>query len=818
MSLFFFAAGGALVAALVRRWCAGLGWRWIGGYWLLAGAFWAAPLTTSALQVPTDIFYASLPWREMTAGAVVPANPLLDDVPRLLIPLRALVRDRLLHAEAPLWSHEIGSGQPLLGDAISAPFSPFGLLTLPMPPVRELPVMAALSLFLSLLLTHCLMLELGAGAAGCLFAALAFSFSVFSICWALHPQGMSGAWLPGLAIGMVRLRRGGRGAFAGLVTCGTGLALSGHPETMAHGALAAGLVAGGLALGAGAAPRWRFGAALAAAAALTAGLTAPVLLPVVEALPDALRTSRVAVWPASVQPPPLAAASLQVLVDPLAYGSPRDGDYSGPANYNEFCSGYAGLLALALAAAAAFALRGRVLAIFAGGAAAAGAAFGVPPLLALVRGLPLVGDAPNGRLRLLWVLAVAVAAGLGLEELAAGRAGRLTAAACTGAAALALALARPPAPPWQRAWWLAAIAGAAATAVAFAWAAARRTPAGRAAVTAVTATAAGATAPAREPPRGARLAWLAVACLGLDLGLLEARFLPVVPSTFDLAPPPAVAELQRAQRAAPGQAFRVMGSGYALAPNLASYYGLWDPRAYDPMQPARAAQVVHRIIRPDLMLRTGKDYPASGLSFLAVRYMLTPHEQHLGPPWQAAWEGRGGKLWRNPQALPLFFMPSSFRVAHSSEEALRGAPSIPDFATEALAEMAVGPRGFAGEAPLPAAASARRLQRGSVRSVRVWSNGAALEVASPTGGLIASSVSFARGWRLTLDELPSPLLRVNGGFLGFIVPAGEHRARLEYRPAGWVWGLRSCGVTLAAILAFGALPAARRRARRRRSR
>src|ERR1700688_3709084 len=428
MSLFVFAAGGALVAALVRRWCTRLGWRWIGGYWLLAGAFWAAPLTTSALEVPTDIPSPSLPCGELAAGAVVPANPLLGDVPLELIPFRALVRDRLLHGEAPLWSHEMGTGQPLLGDAISPPFSPCGLLALPLPPVRELPVMAALSLFLSLLLTHGLMLELGAGAAGSLFGALAFSFSVFSICWALHPQGMSAAWLPGLAIGLVRLRRGGRGAFAGLVTCGTGLALAGHPETMAHGALAAGLVAGGLALGGGAAPRRRFVAALAAAAAITAGLTAPLLLPVVEALPGALRVWQVAVDPASVQPPPFAAATLWVLVDPLAYGSPRDGNYAGPWNYNELCSGYAGLLALALAAAAAFALRGRGLAIFAGGAAEAGAPFGVPPLLALARALPLLGNAANGRLRLLWVLAVAVAAGLGLERLPGRRARRVAGA------------------------------------------------------------------------------------------------------------------------------------------------------------------------------------------------------------------------------------------------------------------------------------------------------------------------------------------------------------------------------------------------------
>src|SRR5580693_8366671 len=474
MDLLLFAGGGALAGVLVRWWVARPGWSWIAGYWLVAGVFYAAPLATRALQVPTDIVYRSLPWRETVSGRVEPANPLLGDVPLEMIPYRELVRERLRRFEAPLWTHELGTGQPLLGNAVCAPFSPLGLLALPLPPVRQLPLMSALSLLLSLLLTHCLLLELGAGAPGALFAALAFTFSVFSICWALHPHGMAAAWLPGLALGLVLLRRGGRGALEGLIACGTGLALSGHPETMAHGALAAGAVAAALALGPGAAPRSRFLGRLALAAAVTAGLTAPVLLPVLEALPEAIRTRQAAARPESVQPPPFEAANLRVLIDPLAFGSPRDGNYGGPWNYNELASGYAGLLALALATAAALALRGRPLALLAGGGAALAAAFAVPPFLALVRALPLLANAAHGRLRLIWVLAVAVAAGLGLERLAASRAGRVTAAACAGAAALALAAVPPPPAPWQRAWWAAALAGSALTAAGFAWTALRQ--------------------------------------------------------------------------------------------------------------------------------------------------------------------------------------------------------------------------------------------------------------------------------------------------------------------------------------------------------
>src|SRR5579864_8261084 len=462
MSFLVYLGGGALLGALMRWWRPHPGWRWLAAYWLAAGACFAPSLLTSQLQVPSDIAYQWRPWREMLPVPVVPANGLLRDIPLQIIPFRALVRDRLLRGEAPLWAGEMGTGEPLLGNAQSAPFSPLGVLALPLPAVRALPVMAALKVFLSLLLTDALLAALGAGRAGACFAAIAFAFSVYSICWALYPLGMAAAWLPGVVLGLVLLRRGERGGLAGLIACASGMALSGHPETLAHAALAAGVVAAALLLGrvrggttpdgtgdapgGGAAPRsprWRFAGGLAAAAAMSAGLVAPVLLPFVEALPDTVRAQLIARSSRGVQPPPFTPAILNLAIDPLANGSPLGGGWTGASNFNELCSGYAGLLALALATAAALTFGGRVLAILGGGAAAFAAALAIPPFLDAVRALPLLDHAANGRLRLVWVLAVAVAAGLGLERLAAHPAGRWAAGAAAAAVAIGLACERP---------------------------------------------------------------------------------------------------------------------------------------------------------------------------------------------------------------------------------------------------------------------------------------------------------------------------------------------------------------------------------------
>ena len=158
------------------------------------------------------------------------------------------------------------------------------------------------------------------------------------------------------------------------------------------------------------------------------------------------------------------------------------------------------------------------------------------------------------------------------------------------------------------------------------------------------------------------LPWLALAALALDLGLLNGRFLPVLPARFDLSPPPVLSVPTGELAAHPAAPFRVMGAGLDLTPNLASFYGRWDARADDPMQPARAARVVGSRFRPgfkvgDPIYMPRRPYPDDFLGYLGVRYLLTRNGEALGPPWEEAWNGPGGKLWRNPTALPLFFLP-----------------------------------------------------------------------------------------------------------------------------------------------------------------
>lgn len=775
-----FAGGALLLTALVGAWQRPLLSRRVAlAYAGLALAFFSPALLTPAIQVPTDIAYQAKPWgsaAERGANRIVAQNPLLSDVVLQMLPFRTLVRERLLGLEAPLWAHEIGTGQPLLGNAQSSPFAPLHLLALPLPPLRAMTVAAAWQVLLGLLLTHLLARLLGACGAGAALAAVGYAFSTFAVAWCYYPLGMTAAFLPGVLAGIAitcreaREPKGPHRGPVGLALCALSMALSGHPETLAHAALLSALVVVVLLFRL---PSWqerrRFLIACTASGALAFGLAAPALLPILEVLPESERSVLLAEHPAAVAPVPVDGQVFASLVNPLLFGSPRDHDWRGPGNFNEVCSAYAGALLLGLALAGAAVLRGRVLTLLAGGGFALAGALGLPPIFPLLASLPVVGDGAHARLRLFWILAVALAAGLSCERLRAVPRGRWVAVAACAGVALALTLLPPRGAGWQSLWHVATLTGLAASALAFAL-----------------------------PRLRAYAGGVALAALVTDLFLLGMRYNPTLPAALSLRTP-AILERVRAaveedRRA--GLAPRVIAEGWDLPPNLASLYGLWDVRASDPMRPAEAAFAVtkrlNRKAAPQSVPIQSRRYDPELHRFLAIRYTLAPNHRTLEPPWEVLGTSNGLSLWRLPEAgLPFFFPERVHRLEDPGEvrRAFLWSPTLISRATW------LSPAAGAGEPST---------QEGRVRLLGLSANGFSLEVATPTGGIVTSSIALVRGWRVEVDGKAASPLAVQAGFLGIEVPPGTHRVELTYQPLGWRVGWVSALLSLLAALAWGA--------------
>jgi hypothetical protein len=854
-----YAAGAVLLIAAVRWWRREPGWLAGLLYAALAIAFFLRPVLGTSVHVPSDLAYETRPWSETLATPVAVHNRRVEDTLLEQLPFHTLVRRRLLAGEMPLWSHELGTGQPLLGNAQSAPFAPLHLLALPLPPLQALPASAAWAMLLHLLLAHVLARTLGAGPLGAALAAVAVGLSTYSVVWAYDTLGMSSAWVPGVLLGTVLLARGvlpagrgiaavpacelavapapaaapgiasdpaifaaaapagcghapgasgpagTRGALPGLVVCALGVATGGHPETLAHTALAALVVAAALALRLPRPSRRRFAARLAAAAALSAALAAPVLLPFAQTLPHSQRWDALDGGADPFVPPPFEARYLLPAIDPLAFGGPFGPTLRGPLDFVEMCSGYAGVLTLALAAAGAVAWGGRILAILLGGLAALLAALRVWPLFQLLSAVPILEQATQARLRAFWVLGVALAAGLALDRLAASRRARACALAAAVLATVALLLAGPAPGAWEYACWCTAMAGLEAAIVTL-------------------------TVPRWRP----FFAATALAAVAADLFLLGAPYHPSLSPRYDLAPPPALAFLVRQARRSPSP-FRILAADFDLRPNLAAVYGLWDPRGNDPMRPADPLRLLGARMQPNhevgqrLRAMPGS-FDAGFYDFLSIRYLLVRHGRLLPPPWHPAFAGIGGEVWENPRALPLFFMPRRLLRTATAEEAQLATSQLEDFsdlgvalAADAAAPHADAAASFAeataepAAAPAPAAAPLPPAQAaGDIRDIRPCSNGFRLRVLSG-GGIVVSSVSYDPAWRVEIDHRPARAIEVDSGFLGFAVPPGAHRVRLDYRPGGWTAGLALCALGLTISIASRLRPALERRRHHRRS-
>src|SRR5580693_283856 len=150
-ALAVFLLGCALLVAALRWWRPGFPLAAAVGHVALTTAFFAVPLLTGALQVPTDLAYEWLPFADLVPESDAPRNFFQADTLLEQVPFHSLVRQRLLAGEAPLWSNELGTGQALLGNGQAAPFAPLHLLALPLAPLRGLTVAGAWQILLGLL-------------------------------------------------------------------------------------------------------------------------------------------------------------------------------------------------------------------------------------------------------------------------------------------------------------------------------------------------------------------------------------------------------------------------------------------------------------------------------------------------------------------------------------------------------------------------------------------------------------------------------------------------------------------------------------------
>ena len=250
-----------------------------------------------------------------------------------------------------------------------------------------------------------------------------------------------------------------------------------------------------------------------------------------------------------------------------------------------------------------------------------------------------------------------------------------------------------------------------------------------------------------------------------------------------------------------------------LAPNHAMRYGLYDARNYDFPIEKRYDVIWRRYVFP-VPVPAGRsavgahgDPPALRvLGLLGVRDVMVPPDEaayarRIGistPPWAVglpvAYDRPDGRIYRNPRALPRAFVVHAQRVVDGPDAALDavGNPSGPDLGRVAVSEHRLP--GLADDSTgAPARSPARIVSYGPRRVV--------IDARSRRAGLaVLSDVSYP-GWKATVNGREVPIHRVDYLIRGVSVPAGRSRVVFTYEPESARAGVLLSGGSLIALAA-----------------
>jgi hypothetical protein len=729
--------------------------------WLITGkAFF-----TGGVYAPLDIVYQAPPlsYLRSEVGVGATKTPSMGDVVYQEIPWRKAVREAVKHGRLPLWNRFILAGEPLLATQQPAVLHPFTWAGMLLPLAQAWTLEMTLGVFLALLAGFLFCRDLSLSELACAFGAVGWAFSDYLLFFAGYPLAPAAAAFPLLLLGLARIARNQDARAVGITTVALLLTIvAGHSETLLHAVGAAGLWFLCCLAGRKRAVRAVLLSVVAGAVAL--GLTAVVLLPHLEALPHTFEYFLRAGWYAHVQKSfPLLASfrRLQQIIVPYAFGISGHGD-SLPGEYG-ISIAYIGA-ALWPFAVVGMTVRGRtkwVLLIL--GALGIGMWAGFPGVADLVGSLPLFDIALNERLIFLGCFALAALAALGAEELLQGRRARLfglSALLLWCGLLLCILLLRPRMielhmPPADlRLMALLQLLPLAAVAVV--WLVRRR---------------------ADPAPTLALLLCIVL----LERGAEAASVYPAAPSRAFYPP---LAFLDAIPRTAP---WRTTAVGFTFIPNISAMYELEDVRGYEAMtfRPLFETYPLWCVAQPVWFNRID-DPTKPFLSFLNVRYVLTPPEYGTPSGWRTVSESSLGKVLENPAALPRAFVPLELQIEPEPADRLAALSRISDFRRN----------GIVAELPGWQPHDRVRNGRADVEITQYRPDRLNLRVHASTAAVVATSITSWPGWNLSVDGAPQKLLAYNHAFLGFTVQPGRHRVTLAYAPGS---------VTLGATIGLGTL-------------
>ena len=767
---------------IARRFGGAFPWRIAALFYALTLVFLWRPMTGPYVNLPVDIVQTLPPWSGMVKDHRV-ANLEMNDIVMQIVPWAHQVREAWKSFHFPLWNALSGAGYPLLANGQSSGLSPIRFLALPLPLGYAFTAEAAMKILIAMSFMFAFCRRRWSELASA-FGAIAFAFCTFVQTWLHFPLVTVGVFIPAamLALDLI-VERPTWFRFVGSVAVWSVILLGGHPETVAHIFFLAAMYAVWLWI-----ERTRFEvvkriAMFVISVGIAAVIASPFLAPFIEALHKSKRYQELQVHPNAIGYFSDFPSEV-VLFQPHFYGHVPLEKPWGPETA-ESITGFAGVLGIAawfgLLMRAIVQRRWREREVF--------LLLATPIVLGVMLGWPGIGElfhlvfklAANARLRLLLCWLVAAMSTAIVDVALRERPAYLFAGSAIVASMLLCLMLKIPFPD-----------------------AARKDAAMMAILPSVTVVALSAL---MALPMRAR-AFAAMALLAgvvAELWTASSGWNPVLPIERFYPSTPLIDKLIAVSKAMPSsQPFRVVGLGAALFPNIQAIYGIEDIRAHDPMANGRYLSIlrVETNYNPDNYFAKWDNIDTRFLDFLNVKYVVTgpgftPKDAQRYP---LVYTGIDGRIFQNTDVLPRFYAARNVILEFKGDYFVSRMQMVTDWAhssvvkslpveSDRMRQDLLAPR------PLNAPEATVKIVDASPTDYR-------LHIHAPRWTLVVSSVPVWPGWHIRtsghfLDPLP-----VNGAFLGFTIPPGDHDVRVFYMPETFYAGLAASLITIAALVAL----------------
>src|SRR4029077_19496885 len=166
-----------------------------------------------------------------------------------------------------------------------------------------------------------------------------------------------------------------------------------------------------------------------------------------------------------------------------------------------------------------------------------------------------------------------------------------------------------------------------------------------------------------------------------------------------------------------------------------------------------------------------------GLRLIAIRMPVEQFDRGLKPgDLNFIARTQDAYIYENPRALPRVMMVGDWKVANFAELTASGWPPEVDPAKTVLLQEA------------PVLSSTASASAGTARLVRYANTEIAVEVDSPSGGILVLNDVWHPWWRATVGGVETGIRRANVILRAVAVPPGKHNVRFTFAPLRGAWG------------------------------